>query len=129
MLVAITVGLLAALREGDYSVRGRGELPGDPLGEVLLEVNALGDTLREQRLGAMEAGALLGQVMEAIDVAVLAFDAAGTLKLVNRAGARLVGLPRAAPGSAGRSARLRGAAGRPRAAPAHARLRAGGRSL
>ena len=95
MLVAITVGLLAALREGDYSVRGRGELPGDPLGEVLLEVNALGDTLREQRLGAMEAGALLGQVMEAIDVAVLAFDAGGTLKLVNRAGARLVGLPRA----------------------------------
>ncbi|RKH04454.1 PAS domain-containing sensor histidine kinase [Corallococcus sp. CA053C] len=88
-------GLLSALREGDYSVRGRGERPGDPLGEVLLEVNALGDTLREQRLGALEAGALLGQVMEAIDVAVLAFDATGTLKLVNRAGARLVGLPRA----------------------------------
>nr|WP_244219815.1 ATP-binding protein [Corallococcus interemptor] len=88
-------GLLAALREGDYSVRGRGGRAGDPLGEVLLEVNALGDTLREQRLGALEAGALLGQVMEAIDVAVLAFDASGTLKLVNRAGARLVGLPRA----------------------------------
>ncbi|TSC27446.1 PAS domain-containing sensor histidine kinase [Corallococcus sp. Z5C101001] len=88
-------GLLAALREGDYSVRGKGERAGDALGEVLLEVNALGDTLREQRLGALEAGALLGQVMEAIDVAVLAFDASGTLKLVNRAGARLVGLPRA----------------------------------
>jgi PAS domain S-box-containing protein len=87
--------LLAALREGDYSVRGRGARPDDPLGEVLLEVNALGATLREQRLGAMEAGALLTQVMEEIDVAVLTFDAAGTLKLVNRAGERLLGLPRA----------------------------------
>ena len=47
--------LLAALREGDYSVRGRGARGGDPLGEVYLETNALGDTLREQRLGAMEA--------------------------------------------------------------------------
>jgi nitrogen fixation/metabolism regulation signal transduction histidine kinase len=87
--------LLAALREGDYSVRGRGARPDDPLGEVLLEVNALGVTLREQRLGAMEAGALLTQVMEEIDVAVLTFDAGGTLKLVNRAGERLLGLPRA----------------------------------
>ena len=44
--------LLAALREGDYSVRGRGAAPDDALGEVMREVNALGETLREQRLGA-----------------------------------------------------------------------------
>jgi PAS domain S-box-containing protein len=87
--------LLAALREGDYSVRGRGARADDPLGEVLLEANALGDTLREQRLGALEAGALLTQVMDKIDVAVLAFDAEGTLRLVNRAGERMLGLPRA----------------------------------
>lgn len=87
--------LLAALREGDYSVRGRGARGGDPLGEVMLEVNALGETLREQRLGALEAGALLTQVMEEIDVTVLTFDVEGTLKLVNRAGERLLGLPRA----------------------------------
>ena len=86
--------LLAGLREGDYSVRGRGARVGDALGEVLLEVNALGDTLREQRLGALEAGALLEQVMEEIDVGVLAFDEEGTLKLVNRAGERLLGQSR-----------------------------------
>ncbi|WP_163991397.1 sensor histidine kinase [Pyxidicoccus caerfyrddinensis] len=86
--------LLAALREGDYSVRGRGARGGDALGEVLLEVNALGDTLREQRLGALEAGALLEAVMEEIDVGVLAFDGEGTLKLVNRAGERLLGQSR-----------------------------------
>ncbi|MFP2963541.1 sensor histidine kinase [Myxococcus sp. 1LA] len=86
--------LLAALREGDYSVRGRGARAGDALGEVLLEVNALGDTLREQRLGVLEAGALLEQVMEEIDVGVLAFDVAGTLRLVNRAGEKLLGASR-----------------------------------
>ncbi|WP_375766068.1 ATP-binding protein [Archangium gephyra] len=87
--------LLAALREGDYSVRGRGARGGEPLGEVYLETNTLAETLREQRLGAMEADVLLTQVMQEIDVAVLTFDAEGTLKLVNRAGERLLGLPRA----------------------------------
>ena len=55
--------ILAAIREGDYSIRGRRALSGDALGEVMLEVNDLGQTLREQRLGAMEATALLRTVM------------------------------------------------------------------
>ncbi len=46
----------------------------DALGLAFLEVNALGDTLREQRLGALEATALLRTVMDEIDVAVFAFD-------------------------------------------------------
>ena len=50
--------LLEALRENDFSIRARGARRDDPLGEVLREVNALGDTLREQRLGALEATAL-----------------------------------------------------------------------
>jgi two-component system, NtrC family, nitrogen regulation sensor histidine kinase NtrY len=49
--------LLAALREGDYSIRARGAREGTALGEVLLEVNSLGETLRQQRLGAFEATA------------------------------------------------------------------------
>jgi two-component system, NtrC family, nitrogen regulation sensor histidine kinase NtrY len=51
--------LLAALREGDFSIRARGANREDVLGEVLWEVNALGETLRKQRLGALEATALL----------------------------------------------------------------------
>ncbi len=39
------------------------------------QVNAIGATLREQRLGAVEATTLLRTVMEEIDVAVFAFDA------------------------------------------------------
>ena len=41
--------LLGALREGDFSVRGRSPRPDDALGEVMREVNTLGSTLREQR--------------------------------------------------------------------------------
>ena len=40
--------LLAALREGDYSIRGRDARSTDALGEVTREVNALAQTLREQ---------------------------------------------------------------------------------
>ena len=84
--------LLAALREGDFSIRARGANREDVLGEVLWEVNALSDTLRKQRLGAVEATALLRKVMEEIDVAVFAFDGAGCLRLVNRAGERILNL-------------------------------------
>ncbi len=85
--------LLAALREGDFSIRARGANREDVLGEVLWEVNALSDTLRKQRLGAVEATALLRKVMEEIDVAVFTFDGAGSLRLVNRAGERILSLP------------------------------------
>jgi len=85
--------LLAALREGDFSIRARGANREDVLGEVLWEVNALSDTLRKQRLGAVEATALLRKVMEEIDVAVFTFDGAGSLRLVNRSGERILSLP------------------------------------
>ncbi len=85
--------LLAALREGDYSIRARGARHDDALGEVMLEVNALGETLRQQRLGALEATALLRRVMAEIDVSVFAFDGEQRLRLVNRAGERLLAQP------------------------------------
>ena len=85
--------LLAALHEGDFSIRARGANRDDALGEVLREVNALGETLRQQRLGALEATALLRKVMEEIDVAVFAFDGGNHLRLVNRAGERVLNQP------------------------------------
>ncbi len=68
----------------------------DALGEVMPEANTLAGTLREQRLGALEATALLRKVMEEIDVAVFTFDGAHRLRLVNRAGERLLGRRRRA---------------------------------
>src|SRR5213596_810783 len=85
--------VLAALRERDYTLRARGSNPEDALGLLLLELNSLGEDLRAQRLGALEATALLRRVMEEIDVAVFAFDEARALRLVNRGGAALLGRP------------------------------------
>jgi PAS domain S-box-containing protein len=85
--------LLAALREGDYSIRARGASTKDGLGLALFEVNTLSDTLRSQRLHALEATALLRRVIEEIDVAVFAFDQSQRLRLVNRGGERLLGQP------------------------------------
>jgi two-component system nitrogen regulation sensor histidine kinase NtrY len=87
--------LLAAMREEDFSLRGRGARSDDAMGEVMIEVNALSETLREQRLGALEATALLRTVMEEIDLAIFAFDHASKLRLVNRAGERLLARPTA----------------------------------
>ena len=85
--------LLAALREGDYSIRARGARENDALGEVLLEINELGETLRLQRVGAFEATALLRTIMAEIDVAIFTFDPDQRLRLVNRAGENLLRKP------------------------------------
>jgi len=87
--------LVAALREGDFSVRGRQSRalkPHDTLEELIREINELAKTLHTQRLGAVEATALLAKVMEEIDVAVFTFDADNRLKLLNRSAARLLDL-------------------------------------
>jgi len=74
--------MLAALREGDYSLRARGANAwDDSLGLVFLEANTLAETLRGQRLGALEATAILRTVLAEIDAAIFAFDSDGTLRL------------------------------------------------
>jgi len=85
--------LLEAMREGDYSIRARRAHGEEALGDVMAQVNEMAATLRAQRLGALEATTLLRKVMEEIDVAIFAFDGDRKLKLVNRAGERLVAQP------------------------------------
>lgn len=111
--------MLAALHEEDYSIRARARKEGDALDLVMLELNTLGAQLREQRLGALEATALLRRVMEEIDVAVFAFDEAERLRLVNRSGERLLGqaaerLQGAGAAELGLATALRGAGDAPR---------------
>jgi nitrogen fixation/metabolism regulation signal transduction histidine kinase len=87
--------MLAALREGDFSIRAR--VPegaaADSLSLAYEEVNALEGILRDQRLGAVEATETLRKVLEEIDVAVFAFGPDGVLRIVNRAGERLLAQP------------------------------------
>jgi two-component system, NtrC family, nitrogen regulation sensor histidine kinase NtrY len=85
--------LLAALHEEDFSIRARGATHDDALGELLIEVNSLSETLREQKMGALEATSLLRAVMSEIEVAVFAFDGEQKLRLINRAGEKLLAQP------------------------------------
>lgn len=83
--------LISSLREGDYSFRVRGGCRAQPIGELILEINALADQLRTSRLDERETAGLLRSVMEEIDVAIFAFAPDRRLRLANRAGQRLLG--------------------------------------
>ena len=91
--MATVANMLAALREGEFSIRARDEGGGDSMAATLSEVNALERMFREQRLGAVEATNLLRRVLEEIDVVVVAFDATGQVRLANQAADRLTGHP------------------------------------
>ncbi|HKY00325.1 MAG TPA: ATP-binding protein [Steroidobacteraceae bacterium] len=82
--------LLEALRGGDYAIRGRHGRKGDALGDIVLESNRLGATLRSQRFEALEASSLLNKVLAEVDVAVFAFDGDGKIRLANRAAGALL---------------------------------------
>ncbi|HEX4319905.1 MAG TPA: ATP-binding protein [Acidobacteriaceae bacterium] len=77
--------VVAALREDDYSFRARGGRRNDAMGDLALEINALAGMLQVQRVGAMEAMALVERVMMSMQAPVLAFDPDGRLKLLNTA--------------------------------------------
>jgi two-component system nitrogen regulation sensor histidine kinase NtrY len=81
--------VVAALREEDYSFRARGANREDSVGQLSLEINALADTLQAQRVGALEAVALLRRVIAEMDAPVLAFDQETRLRLLNPAAERV----------------------------------------
>src|SRR5262245_54002437 len=66
--------MVGAIREGDTSLRARGADPEGALGLAFFEVNALAESVRRQRLGAIAATVLLQRVMDSVDVAVFGFD-------------------------------------------------------
>jgi nitrogen fixation/metabolism regulation signal transduction histidine kinase len=79
-------GLLEALREGDYSMRG---VQGGVLGDAIYDVNALADRLQKERLQFEDSARLLGKTLAALDSAVLVFDHDLRLRLLNPAAQRL----------------------------------------
>jgi len=90
-----TVGnLIAAIREGDYSLRMRHR--GQPaLAELADEINQLAGQLHAQRLRSEEALRLVDSVVEGIEIAIFALDEDGRLRLANPAACRLLQRPQA----------------------------------
>lgn len=89
--MASLANMIEALREGDYTLRGRGGSAGDYLVEVHSEVNALSDTMRDRRGRRVETAALLSKLLETVDIAIMTFDADHRLANVNRYGDELLG--------------------------------------
>jgi nitrogen fixation/metabolism regulation signal transduction histidine kinase len=83
--------LTASLREKDYAVRGRHGRRDDALGLAIVELAALADELRAERWRDEETAAGLARVVESLDAAVLATDAAGTIQIANRTAERIAG--------------------------------------
>jgi two-component system, NtrC family, nitrogen regulation sensor histidine kinase NtrY len=83
--------LTASLRERDYAVRGRHARKDDALGLAIGELGALAEQLRSERWRDEEAAAGLARVVESLDAAVIAIDAAQVVRLSNRTAERLVG--------------------------------------
>lgn len=80
-------GLVEALRQGDYSLRG---VQHSVLGDAIVDINALAERLQRERLAFEESSFLLGKTLAALDSAVFVFDEAQRLRLLNPAAQRLL---------------------------------------
>ncbi len=82
--------ILAAFREGDYSLRARGARSRGMAGDLMRELNSLGDQLLNARRQETGVSVLLEAVMDSVETALFTFDDADRLSLVNPAGADLL---------------------------------------
>ena len=80
-------GLIEALREGDYSLRGSAT---SAMGDLVHDLNDLAERLQAERLKFEESSYLLGKTLAALDSAVLVFDAGHRLRLINPAAQALL---------------------------------------
>lgn len=89
--------MLSAMREGDFSMQPGFIDEEDALGQLMYEINSISSVMRRERLGAIEAIGLLNKVIEEIDVGLFTFSEGDrTLKLINKAGERLLARPASA---------------------------------
>jgi nitrogen fixation/metabolism regulation signal transduction histidine kinase len=87
--------LLLAVREGDYSMRGRVRPGRDPLQGMIADVNVLTDDLRAGRRKRTEASRFLGKTLVALHSAVFVVDDKSRVTFINPAARRLIGGERA----------------------------------
>src|ERR1700754_3525211 len=83
--------LLLAIREGDYTMRGRVRPGLDPLQGLIADLNLLTDDLRHGRRKRPETSRFLGKTLVALHSAVFVIDDKGCLTFINPAARRLIG--------------------------------------
>jgi len=83
--------LLAALREGDYGVRGSLPSRHHPLRGMIADINAVSDTLREGRRKRTESLRFLGKTLTALQDPIFVVDREQRLVMINPAARELIG--------------------------------------
>lgn len=83
--------LIGALRERDYTVRGRYPRRDDALGIAMEEVTLLADQMRAERWSEEETEAGLVRVFDGLNSAVMVTDRYGIIRIANATLARVVG--------------------------------------
>ena len=81
-----------AIKIGDYSLRGRQSGRGDELDEVYFQLNSLSEDLQKRRYAFHEAEALLGKIVDEIEVAIFVIDQSGHVSITNRAAGSMLNL-------------------------------------
>ena len=92
--------VIEAIRNKDYSHRARYTDPGDPLAQLLSELSGLGAHLQREHLRVEETTTLLQAIAARTEIALLAFDDAGTLRWTNAAAERLFQIRPSSPANA-----------------------------
>src|ERR1700754_3157158 len=88
--------LVLAVREGDYTMRGRVRPGLEPLQGLIADLNLLTDDLRHGRRKRTETSRFLGKTLVALHSAVFVIDNKGCLTFINPAARRLIGAERTA---------------------------------
>lgn len=82
--------LVSTMAHGDYSLRARRANGSGAMNELTLAVNTLAERLSHQRWESIESQLLLQTIIEHIDVAILALNESGELRLLNPAARTLL---------------------------------------
>lgn len=85
--------LVRSLQQEDYSRRGRLQTGNDALGLLIQEINHLAESLRQSRLASQEQNRRFNTLVDYLEVAVLAVDDSGQIRLGNRLAGRFFQLP------------------------------------
>ncbi|MEE8043284.1 MAG: ATP-binding protein [Pseudomonadales bacterium] len=81
-----------AVKIGDYSLRGRRSERGDDLDDVYFQLNSLSEDLQRRRYAFHEAEALLGKIVDEIEVGIFVIDQGGYVSITNRAAGSMLNL-------------------------------------
>ena len=90
--VHVVANLLAAIREGDLSIRAH-EMPNpsDPVELVFHEMNLLADKLHRGQTEVAEVTALLAKIVDEVDVAIMLLDEQEHVSFLNPIAEKLIG--------------------------------------